>query len=80
MKYNEVPRTVMPCAYAECTNQAIIRKNLVGNSFADLCHEHYDMQKLEEALKWNHDNGLDTVEKRKEFVFKNKGFAFKKMP
>ena len=79
MKYNEVPRQVMPCAYAECTNNATIRKNLKGNSFADLCLEHYDLQHLEEAQKWNHDNGLDNIEKRQEFIFKH-NFAFKKMP
>jgi len=79
MKYNEIPRQVMPCAYAECTNQATIRKSLIGSSYANLCIHHYDEQALEAALKWNHTNGLDSIEKRKEFIFKNK-FSFKPIP
>ena len=79
MKYNEIPRQIMPCAYAGCTNQAIIRKTMKGSSFADLCFEHYDLEHLEEAQKWNHDNGLTNTEERKEFIFKNE-FSFKPMP
>jgi len=79
MKYNEIPRQIMPCAYDGCTGKAIIRKRLIGSSYADLCIHHYDEQALEASLKWNHDKGLDTIEKRKAYIFKHK-FSFKPMP
>ena len=78
MTYQPEPREKVSCAYADCTNWATIRKRLIGSSYTDLCIEHYDLQAEETALKWNYEQGLDTVEKRKEFVFKNK-FSFKPM-
>ena len=79
MKFQAEPREKVSCAYADCTNWATIRKSLKGSSYTDLCIEHYDLQHLEEAQKWNHDNGLDTIQKRKDFIFKN-NFVFKPMP
>ena len=70
MAFITATREKVSCAYADCTNWATIRMNRVGSSYSDICIEHYDLEKLEEALKWNHDNGLDTIQKRKDFIFK----------
>ncbi len=69
MKYEPEARGWADCAYADCTKKAIVRKRLKGSSYTDLCIEHYDLQKLDEALKWNHDHGLDNLEKRKTYVY-----------
>ena len=35
---------------------------------SNVCREHYDNFYTNEALKWNSTMGLDTVDKRKEYI------------
>ena len=79
MTYREEPREWVNCAYADCTKKAIVRKQLSAHNSTALCIEHYDMQHLNAALKWNRENGLDTEEKRKAYFFKFAGKVFKPM-
>lgn len=65
-------RPFVPCAYMPCGNAATIGFHPKDKSgWIEVCVEHYDLKKHEEALKWNHDNGLDTIEKRREYITKN---------
>ena len=65
-------------------NKAMICKTKKGNSFSNVIHTRIYVWnttgriRLLEALKWNHDNGLDTEEKRKDYVFKTP-FMFKEI-
>lgn len=59
-------RDVFNCTSGQCYSRAMFR--VFNNNY---CREHYDNHYHSIALKWNTDNGLDTVEKRKNFVSKN---------
>ena len=59
-------RDVFNCTSGQCYSRAMFR--VFNNNY---CREHYDNHYHSIALKWNADNGLDTVEKRKNFVSKN---------
>ena len=59
-------RDVFNCTSGQCYSRAMFR--VFNNNY---CREHYDNHYHSIALKWNADNGLDTVEKRKSFISKN---------
>ena len=59
-------RDVFNCTSGQCYSRAMFR--VLNNNY---CREHYDNYYHSIALKWNADNGLDTVEKRKNFISKN---------
>ena len=56
-------RPVTMCEDKFCHSQAILLAG--GYSY---CREHYDNYFHTQALIWNKENGLDTVEKRKEYL------------
>ena len=58
----EQAREWIPCNFASCRQSAMVR-SLDKN----LCRTHYEQFHKTEAAKWNAANGLDSVEKRKEF-------------
>lgn len=58
-------REWIPCAMASCRDKAMSR---IGEK--NLCREHYDNHHMSDSLKWNAKMGLDTVDKRKDFVSK----------
>ena len=59
-------RDVFNCTSGQCYSRAMFR--VFNNNY---CREHYDNHYHSIALRWNADNGLDTVEKRKNFISKN---------
>ena len=59
-------RDVFNCTSGQCYSRAMFR--VFNNNY---CREHYDNHYHSIALKWNADNGLDTVQKRKDFISKN---------
>ena len=59
-------REFFNCTSGQCHSPAMFR--VFNNNY---CREHYDNHYHSIALKWNADNGLDTVEKRKSFISKN---------
>lgn len=85
MSYELPEREFIRCE--DCANRAIIKiksgwKRKVGEEvkpeYINVCMEHYEQEHLNEAQKWNHDNGLDTEEKRKDYCFKTP-FKFKQI-
>ena len=81
--YDVVEREFIRCA--DCHNRAIVRvksgwtkkiNNTIKPEYVNLCPEHYNSRHLNTAQKWCHDNGLDTEDKRKDYVFKTP-FKFK---
>ena len=59
-------RDVFNCTSGQCYSRAMFR--VFNNNY---CREHYDNHYHSIALKWNADKGLDTVQKRKDFISKN---------
>ena len=58
-------RQVVICQHSYCHSPAM---SVIDNK--NVCREHYDNHHHSEALKWNAVQGLDTVDKRKEYVNK----------
>ena len=67
-------RDVFNCTSGQCYSRAMFR--VFNNNY---CREHYDNYYHSIALKWNADNGLNTVEKRKDFISKNIRSAISKL-
>ena len=63
----EKARDFVRCQIGSCHGSAILTINKLTN----VCREHYDNFHTGEALKWNLKMGLDTVDKRKDFVSAN---------
>ena len=63
----EKARDFVRCQIGSCHGSAILTINKLTN----VCREHYDNFHTNEALKWNLKMGLDTVDKRKDFVSTN---------
>ena len=63
----EKARDFVRCQIGSCHGSAILTVNKLTN----VCREHYDNFHTGEALKWNLKMGLDTVDKRKDFVSAN---------
>jgi len=59
-------RDFVKCEIGYCHGSAILTADKLN-----VCREHYDNFNASEALKWNHKMGLDTVDKRKDFVSAN---------
>jgi hypothetical protein len=72
MSYNqksyelEKARDFVKCQIGSCHGSAILTVNKLN-----ACREHYENFHTSKALKWNHTRGLDTVDKRKDFVSSN---------
>ena len=62
----EKARDFVRCQIAACHGSAILTVNKLN-----VCREHYDNFHTSEALKWNQKMGLDTVDKRKNFMSTN---------
>jgi len=59
-------RPFVNCSVGSCRGSAILVVNKLN-----VCREHYENFHTSEALKWNQKMGLDTVDKRKDFVSTN---------
>jgi hypothetical protein len=71
------PREWTHCCNNECRNRAMISKSFDKNPPQSYCVECYDLEGRNAALKWNHDNGLLTLQQRKDYL--SKGFKLKKI-
>lgn len=65
-KETEKVRDFVRCQIGSCHGGAMA---VAGKS--NVCREHYDNFYTNEALKWNLKMGLDTVDKRKDYVSTN---------
>ena len=78
--YEEFDREWARCSTSGCPDRAMINRSFNKKPKANYCFKCYDLAGLNEALKWNHDNGLDTTEKRIAYVKKMSKSTFKPMP
>jgi len=62
----EKARDFVRCQIGSCHGSAILTASKLN-----VCREHYDNFHTSEALKWNLKMGLDTVDKRKNYVSTN---------
>ena len=62
----EKARDFVRCQIGACHGGAILTANKLN-----VCREHYNNSHTSEALKWNLKMGLDTVDKRKDYVSTN---------
>jgi hypothetical protein len=62
----EKARDFVRCQIGSCHGGAILTASKLN-----VCREHYDNFHTSEALKWNLKMGLDTVDKRKDYVSTN---------
>ena len=62
-KETEEVRDFVRCQIGSCHGGAMA---VAGKS--NVCREHYDNFYTSEALKWNSTMGLNTVDKRKEYI------------
>lgn len=60
-------RELVLCDHNDCPSPAILTIER-GVKLVSVCREHYDEHHTIQALKWNLYAGLDTVEKRRDFI------------